>query len=231
MTPEFPPAAVPSSEPWQATTDEFDPLELAVDDEFDPCFEGLDLELELGLGLGQGQGDRAFHRLHLYYSLVVLVVILSGLPIQFPDLRARLIGGYGSSIAAVHEWTGLVMGVLPVLAFAMAPAKALETIRVRSWRRDDFRLHAINLWFTLASGAVFFISGLLMWFPASMSDAVLDVSADLHRAFAYALYAAIPLHLLSSRVRIVASVSGWWARVSGRGGGRTTQVTTEDPPC
>ncbi|MFQ5352002.1 MAG: cytochrome b/b6 domain-containing protein [Candidatus Binatia bacterium] len=223
MTQELPPTVSSSLSGWEASADEFDPLELGADEEFDPCLDADVLE--------SVQCDRPYYRLHLWYSAVVLVLIFSGLPIQFPDLRAKLIGGYGSSIAAVHEWTGVAMTVLPVLAFAVAPSRAFETIRLRSWRRDDFGLHAVNLWFTLVSGAVFIISGLLMWFPASMSDAVLDVSAELHRAFAYVLYAAVPLHLISSRVRIVASVSGWWARVHPRRVEDRPQATTEDPPC
>jgi len=219
-----PPTTRPATaEEWEAAVDEFDPLEFAADDDFDPCLEGDELAL--------AQLQRPYHRLHLWYTAVVLALIVTGLPIQFPDLRATIVGGYGSTIAAVHEWTGVAMTVIPVLAFALAPRRALETIRARTWRRDDFRFHAINLWFTLVSGAIFIVSGLLMWFPAAMPDLVLDVSAELHRAFACALYVALPLHLVSSRVRIIASVKGWWARVRGSGAEAGPRVTTEDPSC
>jgi len=149
---------------------------------------------------------RSYGRLHLAYSLVVLVLIATGLPIQFPDLRASLVGGYGRTLATVHEWAGVALLAVPVLAVVAAPGDALETIQIRSWRRDNLRLHAVNLWFTLVSGAVFVATGFIMWLQAGLPDGVVDAATEIHAALSYALYVMVPLHVITARERIAAAV-------------------------
>lgn len=186
----------------QRDTDEsFDPLEMVVGESAAPL--------------------RAYAWFHAYYSLVVIVLIATGLPIQLPDLRAQIFGGYGRLLAAVHEWAGIVMLALPCAAFALHPSRVVETVRIRSYRRESLRFHAINLWFTIASGVVFIATGFVLWFQDRLPDRLVDISMELHLLFSYVLYVSIPIHVFTARHRIVHVVLAWWhARGSRRARGR-----------
>ena len=170
-------------------------------------------------------------KLHTSYALVVGLLVATALPIQFPTLRAELIGGYGREIATVHEWAGVAMLALPVAVFAAAPRRAVRVVSVRSSRRTG--LHVVNLWFTILAGIGFMLSGFLMWFHASLPHVVVDTSADAHLVLSYALYVMIPLHLISVRKSTGRALKKRTARVRralvrGRfDGGRRDE--TEDP--
>ncbi|MFQ5479510.1 MAG: cytochrome b/b6 domain-containing protein [Candidatus Binatia bacterium] len=179
---------------------DIDRHEEVTEGEFDP------LEMDGG---ADGAPWASYFQLHLWYSAVVLVLIATGITIQFPDLRAAFIGGYGRLLATVHEWAGVVMLAVPLVAVASAPSRALETIRIRSFRTDNLRFHAFNLWFTLVSGVVFIVSGFVLWFQMSLPYAVVDLSTELHVVFSYGLYAVIPLHIIAARERIFAVFFGW----------------------
>jgi len=140
---------------------------------------------------------------HFFYAVVALGLVATGLLIQFPDLRARFIGGYGRTVAWLHEWSGVGMLVVPLLALMLAPAMAWETVQLRSWRRDKLWIHAANLWFTIVSGIVFVVSGFLLWFQQGLPDPVIDWSYVFHDIFSYVLYVMIPLHILVSLGRTV----------------------------
>ncbi len=151
--------------------------------------------------------------LHFFYAVVALALVGTGLLIQFPDLRARFVGGYGQTLAWWHEWTGVAMLVLPVLWFVLAPSAAWDTIVLRSWRRDKLALHAVNLWFTIVSGTVFVITGFLLWFQRTLPDPVIDWSYVLHDVFSYALYVMIPVHIVISLGRTLRNLRARLARV------------------
>jgi len=117
------------------------------EEEFDPLIGFAD-EADEQVG-GDALPGARYRWVHAIYACIVIVLIATAIPIQFPDLRASLVGGYGRSFATVHEWAGVAMLALPVVVFAATPRMALETIAIRSYRREHFRLHAVNLWFTL----------------------------------------------------------------------------------
>jgi len=150
---------------------------------------------------------------HFFYGAVVLGLVATGVLIQFPDLRAKLIGGYGQLLAAWHEWLGVAMVAIPVAAFALGPSAAIETVQLRSWRRDKLGFHALNLWFTIVSGVVFIVTGFVLWFAGSFPDAAVDWSYDLHDWFSYALYVLLPLHVVTSFGRTVRNLRARLARL------------------
>jgi len=151
--------------------------------------------------------------LHFFYAVVALGLVGTGLLIQFPDLRARFVGGYGQTVAWWHEWAGVAMLVLPVLWFALAPSAAWDTIVLRSWRRDKLALHAVNLWFTIVSGVVFVVTGFLLWFQRTLPDSVIDWSYVLHDVFSYALYVMIPVHIVISLGRTLRNLRARLGRI------------------
>jgi cytochrome b subunit of formate dehydrogenase len=56
--------------------------------------------------------------LHIAHVILSLVLIATGLVIEFPELRARLVGGYGMQILQVHLWLGWAFMAAPALALA-----------------------------------------------------------------------------------------------------------------
>ncbi|RMD81331.1 MAG: cytochrome b/b6 domain-containing protein [Candidatus Dadabacteria bacterium] len=158
---------------------------------------------ELDLPVDLAEPWASYPWLHFFYAVVALGLVATGLLIQFPDLRARFVGGYGQTLAWWHEWAGVAMLVLPALWFAVSPSAAWETLVLRSWRRDKLALHAVNLWFTIVSGIVFVVTGFLLWFQRTLPDPVIDWSYVLHDVFSYALYVMIPIHVVISLGRTV----------------------------
>lgn len=140
----------------------------------------------------------AYRWLHLGIVATFTALLASGLLIQLPDWRASLVGGYGKWVAWVHQWTGVAMALLPLVALASAPRAAIATLARRARRRNQMRLHAAHLVFTSISAAVFTITGFVLWFQEHVPAVVADVSVELHVVFTYALLVAIPLHVVVS---------------------------------
>ncbi len=176
---------------------------LSAEQEFDPCQPWEESEAEPSLP------GASYRGLHFCYSLVAVALLATGLLIHLPDLRAWTVGGYGRTIASLHEWGGVVMLVLPAIALLMGPKAASETMWIRSYRRANLRLHSINLWFTLVSGVIFIVSGFILWFLRYFPDVVVDVSVELHVIFTYALMVVVPLHIVVSRERLALNLRTW----------------------
>ena len=71
-----------------------------------------------------------------------LLLLASGLLLTEPDLRAKLVGGYGREIMEIHLWSGWVFLGAPLLALALAPHPLLRVrwlnrsrSRRRQWQR------------------------------------------------------------------------------------------------
>jgi len=154
----------------------------------------------------------AYRWLHLGFVATFTILLASGLLIQLPDWRARLVGGYAWWVASVHEWTGVAMLVLPLLAIARGPREALATLTRRLRRRNQLRMHAAHLLFTVASAVVFTVTGFVLWFQQHVPAVVADVSVELHVAFTYALLVAIPLHVVVSGRTAWRNTVAWVSR-------------------
>lgn len=140
----------------------------------------------------------AYRWLHLGFVATFTILLATGLLIQLPDWRARLVGGYAWWVASVHEWSGVAMALLPVIALLRTPRQAIATFARRARRRNQMRMHAAHLVFTSVSAAVFTVTGFVLWFQEHVPAAVADVSVEVHVAFTYALLVAIPLHVAVS---------------------------------
>ena len=140
----------------------------------------------------------AYRWLHLGFVATFTVLLATGLLIQLPDWRARLVGGYAWWVSSIHEWSGFAMALLPVIALLRTPRQAIATFARRARRRNQMRMHAAHLVFTSVSAAVFTVTGFVLWFQEHVPAAVADVSVEVHVAFTYALLVAIPLHVAVS---------------------------------
>ena len=68
--------------------------------------------------------------LHSSNALAFFALFGSGLLLQFPDLRAWLVGGYGREIQQIHLWLSVWFLAAPVLALGLLG---------RSWWRESRR--------------------------------------------------------------------------------------------
>ncbi len=177
--------------------------------ESDPCEPWDEMQTEAAAM------PSSYFALHLGYSLVAIALLATGLLIQLPDWRGYFIGGYGRQLATIHEWVGVAMLVLPLFSLLRRPAATRLALRIRSYKREHLRLHAVNLWFTVLSGVVFIVTGFIMWFQGSLPDSIVDVSIELHVIFTYALLVVIPIHLITSFRRSVTAVVRWTRALTG----------------
>jgi cytochrome b subunit of formate dehydrogenase len=151
--------------------------------------------------------------LHVVHTLTALALIATGLLIGFPDLRARLLGGYGRELADIHVWTGSAFIAAPALALALVGASLYRDLRRRLGPPDPFRWKKFHILLTLVGGALLTASGILLWLDTGLPLAVSDAALAVHEWLTYVLAAALPVHLYSGRRKIAERVRA----LAGRG--------------
>jgi cytochrome b subunit of formate dehydrogenase len=142
---------------------------------------------------------RATHALHAVTSLAL---IATGLLMEFPDLRAWLVGGYGLQIANLHDWVGAAFIAAPGLALALAARPLARDLRRRLGPPDGVTWKKIHLLASLVAAALLTVTGALLWLgglPLAVEDAALEV----HSILSWVLAGSIPLHLVAARRKIV----------------------------
>jgi hypothetical protein len=112
--------------------------------------------------------------LHHLYTLVTLLLIVTGLLLSEPDLRARLVGGYGREILDLHIWVGVGFVAIPVLALLAAARPLGRDLRRRLGPPDGVTWRKVHTVFTLAAGAALGLTGVLLWLEPGMPLAVVD---------------------------------------------------------
>ncbi len=143
--------------------------------------------------------------LHFVVALTALVLIVTGIPLWDPDLRARLLGGYGREILEVHLWFGWVFVVAPLLA-AFAAARPLLRDMARRFGPPDppYAWRKVHILSTLVLTFLLSASGVLLWSDLEMPLVLLDAGSEVHLIATWVLLGLIPVHILFSRRKIVA---------------------------
>ncbi|MDB4433435.1 cytochrome b/b6 domain-containing protein [bacterium] len=142
--------------------------------------------------------------LHHLFAVLSVVLLASGLLLTLPDLRAKLVGGYGRQILDIHIWLGWAYLALPALALAAAARALLRDLSRRLRKPVATTWSRIYILFSLASGVLFAVTGVLLWLDPGLSRAAVDALVELHEVFSWALLAVIPAHLLAARRGIAA---------------------------
>lgn len=148
--------------------------------------------------------------LHVAHALASLVLVATGFLIGWPDLRARIVGGYGRQLLDVHNWSGVLFMVAPALALAFS-LRPLWSDLVRRlgpagpglWKRSHIAGSVI------ASFALS-VSGILLWVDWDLPLAVLDASLAVHMWLAWLFAVVIPIHIVVSRRKIRARLMPPW---------------------
>lgn len=135
--------------------------------------------------------QRALHAAHL---LTFVTLLATGLLLLFPELRASLIGGYSLVVRSVHCWVGVAFVVLPAALLAAgglgALAAAPTAVALRAlWRR-------LHVWATVLLGALFTVTGAILWADADVSELIHDGSRATHNWLTWAGTGLLGVHLL-----------------------------------
>lgn len=140
--------------------------------------------------------------LHIVHVLMSLVLIATGLLIEFPELRSRLVGGYGMLILQYHLWLGWAFMAVPAIALALAAGPLLRHLRALlgaphgiTWRKS---ITVANLASAIGVGA----SGVPLWLDGSFPLAFVDASLQVHIGCTWVCIALIPPHLFLARSKI-----------------------------
>ena len=59
------------------------------------------------------------HALHHVYAATAIPLMITGVFLTLPDLRARFIGGYGREILDLHLWAGWLFLAVPPIALLL----------------------------------------------------------------------------------------------------------------
>jgi cytochrome b subunit of formate dehydrogenase len=147
---------------------------------------------------------RAVHAAH---AVTALALIASGLVIEFPELRVRLIGGYALWLMAFHDWTGVPFMALPLCALAIAPRPILRDLLRRLGPPDRFGWKKLHILASLLLSVVLALTGTVLWIDPAMPLALFDALVQAHVVATWLLIASLPVHLFEARRRIVDRVA------------------------
>jgi len=143
--------------------------------------------------------------LHAAHGVTALALLATGFLIQWPDLRAKIVGGYGRELAEIHLWFGWAFAAVPLLALAAAGALWAD-LRRRLGPPDPITWRKLHIVVTLASGALLGVSGIILWGFPELPLVVQDVSLEVHIWATWIITATLPVHLVAARPKIAERV-------------------------
>jgi len=144
--------------------------------------------------------------LHASHALAALALLATGVLLGAPDLRARLLGGYGREIAAWHDVGAYAFLAAPLLALALAARPLAVDLRARLGPPEGLTWRKLHIALTLALSACLSASGLALWAGDGVPTAVYDGALELHVAATWALGVTLPIHLVAARRKLAARV-------------------------
>jgi cytochrome b subunit of formate dehydrogenase len=144
--------------------------------------------------------------LHAAHVVATLVLLATGFLIQWPDLRAQVIGGYGRELAEVHVWMGWAFAAAPALALALASRPLLDDLGRRLGSQEPLSWRKAHVVITLVAGALLTLTGIALWVLGALPVALLDASLEVHIWATWVLAISLPVHLVVARRKIVERV-------------------------
>ena len=141
--------------------------------------------------------------LHCIYALAVLLKVATGLLLTEPDLRAKLLGGYGREIMEVHMWSSWFFLGAPLLALVLAARPLLWDLRWRLRRPGGITWQKIHVVVTLSAGVILSLTGVLLWLDLGLPHAYTDPMLEVHDALIWVVIAALSAHLVAARRKIL----------------------------
>lgn len=146
---------------------------------------------------------RAVHASHAGTTLALLA---SGALLQWPDLRAGVLGGYGRELALAHEAAGVAFVLIPLAALARAGRALLRDARRRLGPPDPFGWRKLHIASTLVAAPLLGATGLVLWLDEPVPLAVVDAALELHAALSWLLLGLLAIHLVAARRKMAGRV-------------------------
>jgi cytochrome b subunit of formate dehydrogenase len=140
--------------------------------------------------------------LHAAHTVTTVALLVTGLLIEWPDLRARVVGGYGRQLAEIHVWFGWVFAAAPVLALGAAARPLFADLAERLGPPDPLTWRKLHIVITLAASALLTVTGFLLWWSGALPLAVEDASLEIHIWMNWVLAISLPVHLFEARRKI-----------------------------
>jgi cytochrome b561 len=136
------------------------------------------------------------HALHHVYATSAIVLMGTGVFLTLPDLRGRLLGGYGRETLEVHLWAGWVFLIAPPLAIVLGRGALLTAMRERLtegsfWRR--FHMASV-----LIAGFVLGITGIFLWLDVELSRTLADLCSNTHEWLSWFVIVELFVHVAAA---------------------------------
>jgi len=139
--------------------------------------------------------------LHASHGITTLPLLATGFLIQWPDLRAQVVGGYGRELAEIHLWFGGAFAAAPLLAVGAAGALFAD-LRQRLGPPDPITWRKLHIVITVAASLLLSVSGIILWWFQDLPLIVQDVSLEIHIWATWAVALSLPVHLVVARRKI-----------------------------
>lgn len=143
--------------------------------------------------------------LHAAHGLTTLALLVTGFLIEWPDLRAQTVGGYGRELTQYHLWFGWAFAAAPLLAAGAAGALFLD-LRQRLGPPDPITWRKLHIVITGVGSALLIASGIILWLFDELPLIVQDVSLEIHIWATWVFAASLPVHLVVARRKIAERV-------------------------
>ena len=132
--------------------------------------------------------------LHTAHLVTFSVLLLTGLLLFVPGLRAAVTGGHSQLIRNAHRWGGAAFVVLPVvLVLACGPRNVFVAPAQRTARTLWQGLH---MGITIIVGIIFTLTGVAIWDKQLLSDSIVESSRSMHDWLTYAAAVLVAIHLV-----------------------------------
>jgi cytochrome b subunit of formate dehydrogenase len=132
--------------------------------------------------------------LHTVHVLTFVFLLVTGLLLFIPDLRALVVGGYSLLIKGAHRWGGVAFLVLPVMIVLRFGIGSVVLRPVRHTVRTAGQ--AMHFGVTVAMSVLLTVSGFVIWGKALLTESVVDASVWVHDALTYVAIILLVLHLV-----------------------------------
>lgn len=140
--------------------------------------------------------------MHVCHAVATVVLIATGFLIQWPDLRAALVGGYGRQLAEYHMWFGWLFAAVPLAGLGAARA-LLADARRRLGPPDGVTWRKLHIVVSVVSSFLLSVTGIVLWAFPVLPALVEDVSLEIHVWATWVLTVSLPIHLVAARRAIV----------------------------
>ncbi len=150
---------------------------------------------------------------HRFVGTAVLVLLLTGALVTFPDVRTALIGGRGQLLSDIHMWIGFILIGAPIVALFMNGKEIYENIRQRMFEAETHTWRRYHLSLTICISTLMALIGCILLIDSKVIElpiVIMDLFFWIHLAGAWLLGGVLIIHLWMARRGIVRTLKQWF---------------------